>query len=133
MPFSPYCTLTEGNVHCLENYLLSLLSWMRRGTSGRRRCCKLGFTAQLPSPRGLSCDEADYHGLQSQRVLAWNPVQENPDSKDWFLVTLLMVHESYKPAVVGCDSDCHWGSLCHCWPVLKSLLTATIKVIIHYL
>lgn len=93
----------------------------------------MGFTAQLPSPRGLSCDEADYHGLQSQRVLAWNPVQENPDSKDWFLVTLLMVHESYKPAVVGCDSDCHWGSLCHCWPVLKSLLTATIKVIIHYL
>lgn len=112
MPFSPCCTLTKGSEH-LENYLSSPLSWMRRGTSGRSRCCKSEYSAQLPWLPGLSCNEPDYHGLPSPCLLAWNPIQENTDLKYWVMVTLVMANGGCKPAEEGCDSDCPLGRLGH--------------------
>lgn len=95
----------KGSEH-LENYSLSLLSWMGRGTSGRSRCCKPEYTAQLPQPLGVSCDELGLP-VAYPCLPALNPIQENTDLPYWFVVTLLMVDESCKSEGEDCDGYCH--------------------------
>lgn len=103
--------------------LLSLLSWMGRGMSGRSRCFK--------RPMSAFCKELGLPVVCRAHVfLPWTYIQKNTDLKHWFTVTLFMVEES-------CEfkGKLWWflplESYSYGRPTLKPLFTATIKLIIY--